>query len=423
MTTLGRHKNGQASTRNIMDAIADSQHIDQQEGQADATNAGGEADNVKVITILNAIAGELLDKEATKSDKFISRIGEPWPTENNEAVFSFVNKIEKKFIRKSKLHGSVSENSQMAGILCDYVSSISKDGFIDQASFMIFVKDTINNLVTHANDKQSGTLKGGSIIFLHYRITGDTEDSGRLLIVMVDKKGVFDFTEELLPKKLLSIDTDALRQAASFDLNLFSIAFQTQTTRISDINKDESYLMFIDGKSSSDFFKNALGCTNLISDQDCLIAAERAVIDYADALQASPPQKNNLIKAFQNFVEEKVKSKKSITLDEIQFILEQTDPELIANSSILRFADFANENEYKINKTFSVNVYDERKIKTFTLLDASEKKYWCQVKRDSIGSSESNKPVKISKDKQYLMIPIGDDLSEDQINLLISQNG
>jgi nucleoid-associated protein len=406
-----------------MNAIADSHHMDQQEGQGVETEAPNEADNVKVITILNAIAGELLDKEATKSDQFTSRIGEPWPTENNEEVFSFVKKIEKKFIRKSKLHGSVSRHSQMGDILSGYVSNISSDGVVDQECFMTFVKDTINNLVTHANDKQSGTLKGGSIIFLHYRITGDTEDSGRLLIVMVDKKGVFDFTEDLLPKKLLSIDTDALRQAASFDLNLFATVFQAQSTEIGDSNKDESYLMFIDGKSSSDFFKNALGCTNLISDQTCLLEAERAVIDYADALQASPPQKNNLIRAFQIFVEEKVKSKKSITLDEIQIILEQTEPELIANSHASRFTEFANENEYKINKIFSANIYDEKKIKTFTLLDASEKKYWCRVKKDSIGSAESDKPVKISKDKQYLMIPIGDDLSEDQIDLLISQNG
>ncbi|MEQ6292214.1 nucleoid-associated protein [Vogesella sp. GCM10023246] len=394
--------------------------MDQQEGQGVETDASNEADNVKVITILNAIAGELLDKEATKLDKFTSRIGEPWPTKNNEEVFSFVNKIEKKFIRKSKLHGSVSENSQMGDILSDYVSNISSDGGVDQDCFMTFVKDTINNLVTHANDKQSGTLKGGSIIFLHYRITGDTEDSGRLLIVMVDKKGVFDFTEDLLPKKLVSIDTDALRQAASFDLNLFATVFHTQPTKTGDSNKDESYLMFIDGKSSSDFFKNALGCADLISDQTCLLEAEKAVNGYADALDASPPQKANLIRAFEILVEEKVKNKKPITLDEIQIILERAEPELVEKSSGLKFTDFANENEYKINKTFSVNIYNEKQIKNFFLNDTSEKKYWCRVKRDSIGSIDSKKPVKISPDKKYLMIPIGDDLSDEQIELLIS---
>ncbi|WP_342230235.1 nucleoid-associated protein, partial [Yersinia enterocolitica] len=178
-----------------------------------------------------------------------AKVGRLWNL-NNAVSNDFINKIELKFRRKNKFHNFLTKDE-----LPNSIPTLLRKYIGDKLKFKTLVQSILSKIkVIVSNDGRilSG-LKNNNIIFIHYKTTGDESDFGRLLIVMVDKKSGFDFESvALTPKKLSPIDTDALRQAALFDLTLFDITYPD--------NNGESYVKFIQGKSKSDFFKDALGC-------------------------------------------------------------------------------------------------------------------------------------------------------------------
>lgn len=380
------------------------QHDEEQEDDAVASK----------VTILNAVAAELTKQVEGSDKKFVSRVGALWPLDNTD-VTDFVNLVENKFIKKNKRHGYVQNGSTMGGLLDDYIVDFEENAAGFNGIFESFVSKVIKNIAFHANDLARGSLRGGSIVFVHYKKSAEVEDFGRFLIVMVDKKKGFDFTKDLLPTNLSSIDVDALRQAASFDLTLFSEVFHEQKKFSDDSDQQiESYLNFIDGKSTSDFFKSALGCGRNVDNNTCVNELERALKDFIEKVKPNRHQKKNLNKVFLDFIEDRAKSKKPIHLGDVQSELEKAEPELLKKNGVQKFSDFVNKNGYKVNHVFEATRNAAKDIAVYDISD-EKKTYYCRVNKSSIGGARSRKPVKISENMEYFMIPIGDKLTRQEI--------
>ncbi|MCA6221966.1 nucleoid-associated protein [Photorhabdus sp. UCH-936] len=161
------------------------------------------------------------------------------------------------------------------------------------------------------SNADKSTLVGGALIFIHYKTEEDITGLGRLLILMVDKKGVFDFDRNLVPEQITSIDIDLLRQATMVDLTLFEASYPD--------NDGESYIGFISGKSKSRFFKRALGCDPKIDNQRSIFEIFRAINDFTTTVELTMVEADALDQKIQEFVQKKARDPvdKKITIKDI----------------------------------------------------------------------------------------------------------
>ncbi|ELY4778177.1 nucleoid-associated protein, partial [Cronobacter turicensis] len=225
-------------------------------------------------------------------------------------------------------------------------------------------------------------------------------DLGRLLIVMVDKKSGFDFEEVgLTPKELSPIDTDALRQAALFDLTLFEVSYPA--------NDSESYVRFIQGKSKSDFFKDALGCRKDVDNDRSIRQLFDAIFKFADTNRIPTPLRDKIEETVRGFLQKKSRDKadKSVSLKDIQNRIDKCLPE----ESPLKgqFTIFVNANEYKIDDIFEPTNFSANNASSYDFSD-SNRNFSCKVRKSAIGSQSSSKPVKIDKENRCLILPLSD---------------
>lgn len=110
---------------------------------------------------------------------------------------------------------------------------------------------------------------------------------------MVDKQSAYDFdSDKLTPTRLNPINTDALRQAAMFDLTLFEASYPE--------NKGDSYVHFLQGKSKSDFFKDSLGCRHDSDNKRSIQQLFSAIDIFAS--------KNSLGRVLRDTIDNEVKS-------------------------------------------------------------------------------------------------------------------
>lgn len=174
-----------------------------------------------------------------KGSNFISEIGLEWKLDTEDVV-QFITRADKKFMGKRKSHGVMKKDLMPLN-----TPSVFLDYLLGKFDFHGFVNAVMKLMQREANQDRA-TLVGGNFVFIHYQVDQDQESDGRLLILMVDKKGVFDFDENLIPEKVPSINIDALRQAVLIDLTLFKASYPD--------NVGEPYLHFISGKSKSEFF-------------------------------------------------------------------------------------------------------------------------------------------------------------------------
>ncbi len=337
--------------------------------------------------ILGGITASFERDTSKDRSPFKSKMGNTWNPES-EASIDFVEKLQRKFKRKNKFHSYFSglPSNQTPANLTNYIN-----GNID---FKSLAESEMKLLESFANDAESTSLVGGNVVFMHYRNAGEDEDDGRLLIVMVDKKGAFEFDEVTLePKKLQPIDTDALRQAAMFDLTLFSEVYP---------GKDGSaYLHFIEGRSKADFFKLALGCDSKVSNKE-------SVQNIFDAIKSFAAL-NSLKQKVQAAISEKVYEYignhigKQVELKEIQHVIDSNLP--TNHPAVGKFSKFANENGYQINAVFEATSYSLNQSVSIKITDF-QSNYTVNIKAASIGYSD--KPVIVDSELNYLKIPLTD---------------
>lgn len=336
--------------------------------------------------VVAAITASMERNTNLVGNPFIFQLGKLWNL-NSKAANDFIEQIEKKFRRKNKFHSYFSglpSNSTPINIQKYIGSNLSFEQLAEaQMSVIIYV----------ANDNERGTLQGGNLVFVHYKTPGDPDDVGRLMIVMVDKKSAFEFDDTLQPIALQPIDTDALRQAAMFDLTLFSVTYPEK--------EGSTYLHFIEGRSKSDFFKTALGCDNTIPNKESVSNIFEAIKSFSLHNNLKPTLQEKLTQGVYDFLDQNIG--KQVSLGEIQHIIDKQLPD--GHEAVGSFSEFANDQGFQINDFFEATRASLNNGVSIKIVDF-ESNYSVSVKSGSLGYEGSDKPVFVDENITYLMIPL-----------------
>ncbi|WP_249671627.1 nucleoid-associated protein [Pseudomonas abieticivorans] len=354
---------------------------------------------VNVIVKSAITAGFERDKSITDFP-FVSSLGAIWDNSDTTAQM-FVEKIEEKFRKKGKLHGVFDSTSihKTAEHLYNYIGS---------ADFTVLVKLLCKSLERTGNLPERKGLVGGNIVFIHYS-TVEADDQGRILIVMLGNQSGFEFDMNLQPKSLTSINISELKQAAFFDLNLFSIVYP-------ELGR-EAYLRFIQAGSKSAFFQEALGCKQSVTNRDSAENIISAVREFAKKNAIPLSVRDKIETSITDLFSAKSKSEndKIIKLVEIQSLV---DKELPLDSPLKnKYSTFVNANEYMVNDFFEVT---SRTVNTLLEVEVRDnsRNYVCRVKSSSIGVAGSDKPITVDENFQFLRVPL-DEVSRSRLMELL----
>lgn len=318
-------------------------------------------------------------------------MGKPWDLSNQTAL-DFIVRIEERFRKKNKFHGYFANPTSSS-------TPVNLRSYIDaKASFVQTAEQIMIGLKRVGNAVERGNLVGGNVVIVHYKATSDVDDIGRFLVVLVSKKSGFDFDTDLQPKKLNPIDTDALRQAALFDLNLFSVSYPK--------NDGDSYLHFIDGKSKSGFFKEALGCQDATPNKESVSNLFQAVNAFISECGLPRSKREKIVSKVAEHLKQRASDKKPTGLNEIQQVIDKELP--VNHVKKGKFCVFVNEQKYQINSVFEPTLPDASKGESVEISDIS-RNFSVKVKISSLGYEGSGKPVLLDDDLGYIRIPLDDD--------------
>ncbi|EOC0404723.1 nucleoid-associated protein [Cronobacter sakazakii] len=331
----------------------------------------------------NALTATLSIVPGDAGPRFEAKTGTPWTLDVDD-VKAFITQIERKFKLKRKNHSFITEN-QLPFSTATLLKKYNK-GLIEFPGLVESFMDNLKNQATLNKTRPAG----GSVIFIHYHKDNEEESLGRIFVIMVDNSNVFNFDEGLVPRKLPSIDIDAIRQAALVDMTLFDASYP---------HKDgEPYVQFITGKSSSNFFKIALGCTEELDNNKSIESVRSALIDFTKHLDLPTSVRVRLLESFSKLMAEKSKSttNKTITLKELEHAVDKILPEDSKGRG--NFEQFALLGEYKINEFFEPSRVSSGHFEKVQLKD-TENDYSCNI---SVGiiSDDINSDSKIIYDKQ-----------------------
>ncbi|WP_324279643.1 nucleoid-associated protein [Enterobacter ludwigii] len=331
--------------------------------------------------------------EKNESRVFDYRLGEAWDLKN-EVASEFITRIEKKFSRKNKFHNFLDSDQtpfSIPTILKKYINKSNE--FIDLS------KAIIDKLKHNANNAtRVAQLQGGSVVFIHYK-SAEPDDLGKLLIVMVDKQSAYDFeSDKLTPTRLNPVNTDALRQAAMFDLTLFEASYPE--------NNGDSYVHFLQGKSKSDFFKDALGCRHDSDNKRSIQQLFKAIDVFADKNTLGRVLRDNIDNEVKSFLEQKSKDKhgnKSVKIEDVSKIIDNclNDSHKCKGS----FVDFVNINGYQIDPQFEPTPKAAENALTIEVAD-NDNNFKLKIMRGAIGNEKSNKPVILTDNKCEVVIKL-----------------
>lgn len=380
------------------------------ENNSEALDEAAEAvpEQKKIKTALkpvHAITGVLSKQKTTKHALHQTSLGMLWDVSDDIAL-SFIIEIERRFRRKNKRFGYFSGRSRaIPRELKDYFEE-SEDKAA-ATKFQSFADTILVSLKTEADEVGAARSHDGNVVVMHYS-THDDDDLGRILIVYLDKKSMFDFDQNLRPEKLEPIDTTAIKQAALIDLNLMSVCYPK--------NDGEAYLKFIEGSSKGAFFKNAIGCDDKIDNRKSVEETHRALDSFIDTHDLDLALGEKLRDGLDALMREHSSpSSEPLNIEKIQSRLDSILPENSAAKGT--FQAYVNDNEFEVNSWFSPTIHLAKKAGKIVLKDANQS-YSVEVSKNSIGGMSSGKPVKLSDDGEYLCFPlIGED--KDDIEKLV----
>ncbi|HAV1970632.1 TPA: nucleoid-associated protein [Enterobacter hormaechei subsp. steigerwaltii] len=356
----------------------------------------GASPNVARIGNQNFIVVNAITAHLEKEKIFDFTMGQLWNLTTPVAT-EFITRIEKKFRRKNKFHNYLVKDT-LPNSIPTLLSKFNAGTII----FEKLCKSVMNKLKLNSNNENVvSKLVGGTLVFVHYKSINDADDLGKLLIVMVDKRGAFDFEEgSLQPKRLNPVNTDALRQAAMFDLTLFDECYPE--------NDGHSYVDFIQGKSQSDVFKDSLGCTRDVDNKRSINEIFRAIEMFVSSNSLGRAVRENADIAVKNFLDIKSRDNvdKSVSIDEIQEVIDKCLPK--KSKYRTKFKDFVYENEFKIDAQFEPTIYSAKQALTIKLTD-EDQNFEIKILRGAIGDENSNKPVIIGKRNNEVIIRLSPD--------------
>lgn len=344
------------------------------------------------IKPLRAVAG-YLTKDAQKKPAFFSKgLGKLWDFDDSISI-EFIKEIERKFRRKNKKFGYFSKDvSSAPRELSQYYQS-SDDKLA--SSFLSFCDGLMANLSNEANEVTAPPSAGGNVVMMHYT-SHESDDMGKVLVMLLEKKSMFDFDDDLRPERMEPIDTSAIKQSALIDVNLFHASYPE--------NDGDPYLKFIEGSSRADFFKSALGCDETANNEKSVQEIDRAVSDFIGSKISDLGLAEEIRDGVKSLLLEHAKpDSEPLSLGMIENRVDQILPEGSAEKST--FSSFVNDNEYFVSEWFSPTSYRAGKVGKIVLVD-DNKSYDVEVSENSIGDMKSNKPVKVSECGNYLCFPL-----------------
>lgn len=265
-------------------------------------------------------------------------------------------------------------------------------------SFVDFVTGIMKLMKREAYEDRS-TLSGGALVFIHYQVDLDESSDGRLLIIMVNKKGVFDFNESLVPKKIPSVNLDALRQAVLIDLTLFKSSYPN--------NEGDPYLHFITGMSKSGFFKRALGCNPKIDNKRSIEQLHEALDGFSNNISLTTEQRIKVRESVKAFIYVKARSvDKKMTISDVGKVIEKCIPEI--QNVAGKFEQYVDINEYTIDQYFEPHYTSSKPFGEIKISDDDDEyEVTCNV--NTIGSSnKSDKKIIYDKANSRLIIRLTD---------------
>ncbi len=345
------------------------------------------------LVVLSAIAAEI-HKEG---GLFKFGLGAPWNNENEHAL-NFVKEVEKKFRRKSKSYAFFKEDNRadsMPTILKHFLKN-SEDDFVYGA------QKIMNRLKSSLNEDGRGNTQVGHVVIIHYAGELDEEDMGRLLIIMVDKKDVFDFNQNLVPTQFKSIDVDTLRQAVLYDLALFDEVYP----KTSRLQEHEAYLTFISGKSKGAFFREALGTTDIIDNTVNITSIFGTIEEFGKSLNLKAPYIRKIIDEVETLIHDK--KGKNISLNGVATKVIANLPEAKSHYTAEDFLAFVNEREVKISEVFDVT---QGQLDKATSIEGRKgQEYFYRVKKSALGRpADKEKIIYYDTEKRILQFHIADD--------------
>lgn len=357
-----------------------------------------------LLVVLNAITAEIKKQDGSFDYEF----GNIWDDGNVHAL-NFVKEIENKFRRKSKTYGFLNIDKSKESIP-SILTSFNAD---TESHFLNASQRMMNRLKSSLNEDGRGNTHVGHIVIIHFRNDGEDDDLGRLLIVMVDKKNVFDFGDGLVPKQFNSIDVDALRQAVRYDLTLFDSVYPDHVQE----NQDQAYLHFISGKSTGHFFQEALGTHDIIDNTVSI----SSIFDAINAFGLSINLRVAHIRKLTEEVELLIQSKKGkqISINSVAKKIISNLPDNVDNMTAEDFLTFVNENEYKISEVFDVT---RGQLQKATNIEGQKgQDYFYRVKRTALGSMRDiDKSIRYDVETRTLYIDVLDEDKHKELMAAIS---
>lgn len=342
----------------------------------------------------------------TQADELEAKLGNLWP-ENDEVSFKLITEVERKFKSKNKYHSYFSENNGLNSapvILKKYVKG--------DVNFSRLVEKFMKSLISAARDVGARKITGGNIVFMHYKTFGDSEDIGRLLAIWVTKKDGFNFDEvNLLPKDTSHLNLDAMRQAALFDLTLFNDLYP-------NIPSTDTYLKFIQGASTGEFFKIAFGCDiKNVGNVDSVNNLRQAISDFQDKHDLSNDFYTNASDKVEVMLCKAQKSGMPISLPDLCDAVNDEVP----IGSIVRgtFSSFINSNGYEINHHIEPTLNSVKAGQSIDLI-AKDKSFTAKILKKQIGSVGSGQVVEYEDGR--LTFIISDEKQKNALLKLASAN-
>lgn len=342
----------------------------------------------KGITIVNACAAKFFKKSLGATSFYESKKGQDWDL-NAQICVDFVNFIEKKFSKSGKIFGYVDKVS--VGAAKSYLD------YVGGGDFSIFVNDVMASLCNEASDPARSSLSEGYVVFARYKAS-----SGRdtLLVVMLGKLDGYDFVDDvnLTPKNTESLNLQDFRQAACMDLTSFAVEYPK--------NEGESYLYFIKGKSKSEFFTVALGCSDSVVGKVCVDNLKDALSKYMqeDGAGLTLALRRDIQVRVYDYVESR--AGKTVSLSDVQVVIDKCLPEHSEFYGGFHKYLHHNSERFKVSEEFQPS-HSAAKGMSYLPVKLSSGDFDGQVKYSAITVGEhQGSDVSVDSDFVYLRIKL-----------------
>jgi nucleoid-associated protein YejK len=370
---------------------AEDEKMDDQSGQTDDMEVV--EPEKKGLTVLAACAARFF-KESLGGHTFYDSVkGKNWDLKTNVCV-DFVNLIGKKFSRGGCIYGYVDP-----GMLA---AAENYSNYLANSDFTAFVNGVMDRLCAEANDPTRSSLREGYVVFAHYK---NLQGRDQILVVMLGKKGGYDFddNENMTPKNTESLNLQDFRQAACMDLTGYSTAFPK--------NDGDSYFYFLKGRSKSEFFNVALGCSDSMPGKVCVDNLKRALSAYL--LEATDDlgkgEKRKIHTRVVTYIESK--GGERVHLSEIQREINKCLPANSPHNG--KFHEFIKSNSelYKVSEEFQPSYAAARNMGYYDVKLPSGD-FDGRVKLDAITVGQKGADLSVDKDFVYLTIKLPPEASE-----------